>query len=155
LAHEAAVCCGATSGRVLEILRTLGAPRPGPPPIIHSGPAAPLRERMRLTRFSRPTRRTVSLQSVGNLWAPTASDIEGPTDLDWVGLCFTPSPLATCSRAQRSPTLLLHRTTPPRRSGKCLRAHSGASGVPFSVLILEKHPRPRLSKTRQGPARVV
>jgi hypothetical protein len=27
---------------------------------------------------------TVSLQSVGNLWAPTASDIEGPTDLDWV-----------------------------------------------------------------------
>src|ERR1700686_520448 len=43
---------------------------------------------MRLTRFSRPTRRTVSLQSVGNLWAPTASDIEGPTDLDWVSLCF-------------------------------------------------------------------
>src|ERR1700732_2889370 len=30
----------------------------------------------------------VSLQSVGNLWAPTASDIEGPTDLDWVSLCF-------------------------------------------------------------------
>ena len=29
-----------------------------------------------------------ALQSVGNLWAPTASDIEGPTDLDWVGLCF-------------------------------------------------------------------
>src|ERR1700724_2434954 len=78
-------------------------PLAGPPPITHGGPAAPLRERMRLTRFSRPTRRTVSLQSVGNLWAPTASDIEGPTDLDWVGLCFTPSPLATCSRAQRSP----------------------------------------------------
>ena len=54
----------------------------------HSEPNAPLRERMRLTRFWRPTRRTVSLQSVGNLWAPTASDIEGPTDLDWVGLCF-------------------------------------------------------------------
>jgi hypothetical protein len=54
----------------------------------HSEPAAPLRKRMRLTRSSRPTRRTVSLQSVGNLWAPKASDIEGPTDLDWVGLCF-------------------------------------------------------------------
>ena len=25
--HEAAVCCGATSGRVLKMLRTLGAPR--------------------------------------------------------------------------------------------------------------------------------
>jgi hypothetical protein len=47
-----------------------------------------MRERMRLTRFSRPTRRTVSLQSVGNLWAPAASDIESPTDLDWVSLCF-------------------------------------------------------------------
>ena len=51
-------------------------------------PAAPLRERMRLTRFSRPTRRTSALQSVGKRWAPTASDIEGPTDLDWVSLCF-------------------------------------------------------------------
>jgi hypothetical protein len=30
----------------------------------------------------------VSLQSVGKRWAPTASDIEGPTDLDWVRLCF-------------------------------------------------------------------
>ena len=30
----------------------------------------------------------VSLQSVGNLSAPTASDIEGPTDLDGVSLCF-------------------------------------------------------------------
>src|SRR3984957_19019377 len=40
---------------------------------------------MRLTRFSR---RKVSLQSVGNLWAPTASDIEGPRDLDGVSLCF-------------------------------------------------------------------
>src|SRR4249919_3653924 len=38
---------------------------------------------MRLTRFSR---RKVSLQSVGNLWTPTASDIEGPTDLDGVAL---------------------------------------------------------------------
>src|ERR1700726_4169478 len=35
-----------------------------------------------------PTRRTVSLQSVGNLWASTASDIARPTDLDGVGLCF-------------------------------------------------------------------
>ena len=61
--HEAAVCRGAVSGRVLEMLRTLGL-------------AAPLRERI------------VSLQPVGNLWAPTASDIEGPTDLDWVSLCF-------------------------------------------------------------------
>src|ERR1700726_890770 len=40
---------------------------------------------MRLTRFSR---RIVSLQSVGNLWASTASDIERPTDHDGVGLCF-------------------------------------------------------------------
>ena len=47
-----------------------------------------LRERMRLTRFSRLTRRIGSLQSVGNLRVATASDIEGPTDLDWVGLCF-------------------------------------------------------------------
>src|SRR3984893_13369388 len=39
-------------------------------------------------RFSRAAQRTVILQSVGNLWAVTASDIEGPTDLDWVGLCF-------------------------------------------------------------------
>src|ERR1700737_3917308 len=39
-------------------------------------------------RFSRAARRTVSLQSVGNLWAATASDIEGPTDLDGVGVCF-------------------------------------------------------------------
>ena len=54
----------------------------------HSEPTAPWRKRMRLTRFSRPTRRTVSLQWVGNLWAPTASDIEGPTDLDGVSLCF-------------------------------------------------------------------
>src|ERR1700730_4170323 len=38
-------------------------PGPGPPPMTHSEPTAPLRERMRLTRFSRPTRRTVSLQS--------------------------------------------------------------------------------------------
>ena len=38
----------------------------------HSEPTAPSRERMRLPRFSRPTRRTVSLRSVGNLWAPTA-----------------------------------------------------------------------------------
>jgi hypothetical protein len=30
----------------------------------------------------------VSLQSVGNLWTPIASDIKGPTDRDWVGLCF-------------------------------------------------------------------
>src|SRR5271166_4583667 len=60
----------------------------GPPPITHSGPAARLPERMRLTLFSRQTRPTVSVQSVGNLWSPTASDIEGPTDLDWVGLCF-------------------------------------------------------------------
>jgi hypothetical protein len=51
----------------------------------HSEPTAPSRERMRLPRFSR---RIVSLQSVGKRWAPTASDIEGPTDLDWVGLCF-------------------------------------------------------------------
>ena len=36
--------------------------------------------------FFATTRRTVNLQSVGNLWAPTASDIEGPTDLDC--LCF-------------------------------------------------------------------
>jgi hypothetical protein len=57
---------------------------PGPPPMTHSEPTAPLRERMRLT-FSR---RIVSLQSVGKRWAPTASDIEGPTDLDWVSLCF-------------------------------------------------------------------
>jgi hypothetical protein len=56
--------------------------------------------------FSRPTRRTVSLQSVGNLWAPTASDIEGPTDLDWVGLCFeTEKPrcaLDPCMAQERS-----------------------------------------------------
>jgi hypothetical protein len=39
-------------------------------------------------RLSRPKRRTVSLQSAGNLWAASASDIERPTDLDWVGFCF-------------------------------------------------------------------
>ena len=32
--------------------------------------------------FFATTRRTVSLQSVGNLWAPTASDFESPADLD-------------------------------------------------------------------------
>ena len=78
----------------------------GPPPLTHSESAAPLRERMRLAHFSRPTRRTVSLQSVGNLWAPTASDIEGPTDLDWVGLCFeTEKPrcaLDPCMAQERS-----------------------------------------------------
>src|SRR5208337_2561817 len=31
--HEAAVCRGATSGRVLEMLRTLGAPWPDRPPL--------------------------------------------------------------------------------------------------------------------------
>jgi hypothetical protein len=69
-------------------------------------PTAPLRGRMRLKRFSRPTRRTVSLQSVGNLWASTASDIEGPTDLDWVGLCFeaeiSRGALDSCMAQERS-----------------------------------------------------
>src|SRR4029077_5226337 len=48
----------------------------------------------------------VSLQSVGNLWAPTASDIEGPTDLDWVSLCFETEisrcALDSCMAQQRS-----------------------------------------------------
>src|SRR3984893_1323222 len=74
--------------------------------LTHSEPTAPLRKRMRLTRFSRPTRRTVSLQSVGNLWAAAASDIEGPTDLDWVGLCFeteiSRGALDSCMAQQRS-----------------------------------------------------
>jgi hypothetical protein len=43
---------------------------------------------VRITIPDIPTRRTVSLQSVGNLGAATASNIEGPTDLDWVGLCY-------------------------------------------------------------------
>ena len=56
--------------------------------------------------FFATTRRTVSLQSVGNLWAPTASDIEGPTDLDWVSLCFETEisrcALDSCVAQQRS-----------------------------------------------------
>src|SRR6202011_2702649 len=48
-------------------------------------------------RFSRAAQRTVILQSVGNLWAVTASDIEGPTDLDGVGLCLRPRYLAVLS----------------------------------------------------------
>jgi hypothetical protein len=31
------VCRGATSGRVLEMLRTLGGPLVGPPPLTHLG----------------------------------------------------------------------------------------------------------------------
>jgi len=57
--------------------------------MIHSEPTAPLRERMRLTRFSRPTRRGQSASNrSGTCEQPTASYIEGPTDLDWVSLGF-------------------------------------------------------------------
>ena len=31
---------------------------------------------------------TPKSEEVGKRWAPTASDIEGPTDLDGVGVCF-------------------------------------------------------------------
>jgi hypothetical protein len=79
----------------------------------HSEPNAPLRERMRLKRFWRPTRPTVSLQSVKNLWAPTASDIESPTDLDWVSLCFETEisrcALDSCMAQQRSNCLQIAR----------------------------------------------
>src|ERR1700732_715965 len=82
--------------------------------LTHSEPTAPLRKRMRLTRFSRPTRRTVSLQSVGNLWAAAASDIEGPTDLDWVGLCFeteiSRGALDSCMAQERSNCLQIAST---------------------------------------------
>src|SRR6202040_2425502 len=69
---------------------------------------------MRLPRFSRPTRRTVSLQLVGNLWAPTASDIEGPADLDGVGLCFETQisrcALDSCMAQERSNCLQIAST---------------------------------------------
>src|ERR1700730_1437529 len=53
------------------------------------------------------------LQSVGNLWAPTASDIEGPTDLDWVSLCFETEisrcALDSCMAQERSNCLQIAR----------------------------------------------
>src|ERR1700730_16459330 len=48
-------------------------------------PAAPLQRQVYAFREQHDG---PSAPSVGNLWAATASDIEGPTDLDWVGLCF-------------------------------------------------------------------
>jgi hypothetical protein len=63
--------------------------------------------------FSRPTRRTVRIQLVGNLRAPTASDIEGPTDLDWVSLCFETEisrcALDSCMAQERSNCLQIAR----------------------------------------------
>ena len=56
----------------------------------------------------------VSLQSVGKRWAPTASDIEGPTDLDWVSLCFETEisrcALDSCMAQERSNCLQIART---------------------------------------------
>src|ERR1700730_16456788 len=63
------------------MLRTI-CPRPQcRPPLTRAARASGL-------YFSRAARRTISLQSVGNLWAGRGDDIERPTDLDWVGLCF-------------------------------------------------------------------
>src|SRR3984893_16614630 len=91
--------------------------------LTHSEPTAPLRKRMRLTRFSRPTRRTVSLQSVGNLWAAAASDIEGPRALElsanrqYLSKCGEPSSGVTPLRCNPRDRV------PPRRP----RASAGGS----------------------------
>src|ERR1700738_4817190 len=96
-----------------------------------------LRERMRLTRFSRPTRRTVSLQSVGNLWAPTASDIEGPTDLDWVSLCFE----TEISRCALDSCMALELSVNRQCLSKCGEPSSG-------VTTLRCNPRDRVPPRR-------
>src|ERR1700720_3320983 len=55
------------------------------------------------------------LHAVGPLlWAPTASDIESPTDLDWVSLCFETEisrcALDSCMAQQRSNCLQIAST---------------------------------------------
>ena len=97
--HYPAVSCNAASRSLLKLLRTI-CPRPQyRPPLTHAARASGL-------YFSRAARRTISLQSVGNLGAATASNIEGPTDLDGVSLCFETEisrcALNSCMAQQRS-----------------------------------------------------
>jgi hypothetical protein len=68
-------------------------------------PAASLHESVRFTLFASSTTDRQP-PSVGNLWAAAASDIEGPTDLDRVGLCFeteiSRGALDSCMAQERS-----------------------------------------------------